>query len=162
MMSSERAHLSSGYSCREYDNRNGQRSLVQWVMHMKPPSPKVHPSADLRSHSFLLSHVSSGSGCFSRKKFRLNVLSSSAGDSRVPPEADVHYRRSGAAAMSPACTCLVPPSSPSHALQARFVCAACLQISTSVPQMPCSRSSLYHSCSCFASTGPNALTVLAW
>eukprot|EP00891_Asterochloris_glomerata_P007799 jgi/Astpho2/7799/Aster-06090 len=62
-------------------------------MHMKPPSPKVHPSADLRSHSFLLSHVSSGSGCFSRKKFRLNVLSSSAGDSRVPPEADVHYRR---------------------------------------------------------------------
>ena len=39
-----------------------------------------------------------------------------------------------------------------NALQARLVCAACLHLSTSVPQLPCSRSRLYKSCSCFAIT----------
>ena len=131
-----------------------QRSNSRWSMghalHMK-----VHPSADLRSHSFVISRVSSGIECSSRKRLRLNVLSSGAGDSRVPPEADVHYRRSGAAAMSPAWLCMsrIPPSRQQMhliALQARLVCAACLHLSTSIPQLPCSRSSLYHICFCFA------------
>ena len=162
---SERAHLSFSlrHSCRRYgcSSLHGQTAWsMGHALHMK------HTSADLRPHSFLLSYFSSGIECSSKKRLRLNVLSSSAGDSRVPPEADVHYRRSGVASKSPACMCMsgIPSSMQQMhliALQARLVCAACLHFSTGVPALPCSRSSLYHTSFCFACPVSICLTLVS-